>query len=272
MNKSIYDFNNYKHYLVQVLGARGERRGNRVKLAQHLNCQTAYISQVLNGHAQFSLEQAFEINSFLGHDRQEGEFFLLQVQWQRAGTVALKKHFQKQMEEILKNRALIKNRVESNQEVSSEHRAQYYSSWLYAALHVAISVPGLQTKAHLSEYFGLSLDVVAEAMEFLARIGLVQVRGNQYQVGSSHIHLGHDSHQIMKHHLNWRLQALTSLERRNAKDLHYSVVFSLSQKDAAAIRERFLSVIQENLKQVAPSPEETVFATTLDFFEIKRPG
>lgn len=265
MTKSVFDFSDYKRYLTHMLQGRGQR----AQLAKHVACQTAYLSQVLNDEAHFSLEQAFATNEFLGHDRQEGEYFLLLVQRQRAGSPGLRAHFETQRQSILQRRSQIKNRVDSNDRVSAEHQSQYYSSWIYAAIHVAISIPELQNKAALAEYFALPQHLIIEALEFLTDAGLAEAEGDQLKVGKSHIHLADDSHHIQKHHTNWRLQGMTSLDRKLPTDLHYSVVLSLSKADAATIRERFMKLIQENLKLVQPSKEEVLYSTVLDFFTVK---
>lgn len=247
-----------------------KRSGQRAKLALHLNCQTAHISQVLNGHSHFSAEQAFKVNSFLGHDREEAHFFQLLVQKNRAGSNELEEYYQQQLNEILQRRSILKNRVSVNREIPQEHQTRYYSSWHYLAIHIALSVPELQTKEALSQYFHLPLQIVADTLEFLLATGLGEFRDGNYKIGPSHIHLGYDADNINKHHTNWRIQAMDSLNRANAKDLHYSVVFSLSRADRERLKERIIETIDANLKDVGPSKEEELFATCIDFFEVKK--
>ena len=268
--KNLFEYRDYKSYLSAALGGRGHRNGGRSKLSQHLDCQTAHVSQVLNGHTHFSTEQAFKVNSFLGHDREESHFFLLLVQLSRAGTPDLRQYYDQQIHEILERRTLIKNRVSATTTVPAGDQARYYSSWLYAAVHMGLSVPELQTKESLAKYFNLPLAVVAETLEFLMSVGLAESRGGRFVIGPSHVHLGNDADNINKHHTNWRVQALESLDRKDPNDLHYSVVFSLSRADSAKIKDRIIELIKSNLKEVAPSKEEVLFCTGIDFFEIKK--
>lgn len=268
--KTVFEFKEYKRYLATVLGAGKRRSGLRAKLAEHLSCQTAHVSQVLNGHTHFSPEQAFKINSFLGHDREEAHFFVLLLSKDRAGTGELKEYYQIQLNEILARRTLIKNRVRATHEVPQEHQTRYYSAWHYLAIHIALSIPELQTKEALAQHFHLPLTKVAEILEFLVITGLSEARDGRYFIGPSHVHLAHDSDNINKHHLNWRLQAMNSLDRLSPIDLHYSVVFSLSRTDVEKLKERMLEMIKANLKDVAPSKEEVLFCTCLDFFEVRK--
>ena len=60
-----------------------------------------------------------------------------------------------------------------------------------------------------------------------------------------------------------------SLEHKRAEDLHYSGVFTLSHRDAQTIKDLFIETINQTLKTVAPSEEETCQALTLDFFNLE---
>lgn len=267
--KTLFEFTNYKAYLAAILGSGKRRSGQRSKLAQFLSCQSAHVSQVINGHTHFSSEQAFRISAFLGHDREESHFFFLLVNKGRAGTKDLQQYYQDQLDEILSKRSLIKNRVKATREMSHEHQARYYSSWHYIAIHMALSVPELQTKEKLAHYFNLPLRVITEVLEFLLSTGLVEVRNNHYMIGSTHIHIGSDTTNINKHHMNWRVRAMDSLARGNTGDLHYSVVFSLSKSDAEKLKERLIATIRSNLEDVGPSKEELLYCTAIDFFELE---
>ena len=60
----IYKYNDYKSYVKMALTEKGH--GSRIKFAQALNCQSAYITQVLNKDAHLSMEQAWELSQRLG--------------------------------------------------------------------------------------------------------------------------------------------------------------------------------------------------------------
>lgn len=218
--KSVYDFLEYKSYLNSKAGIKGARTGVRSGIAVAANCNTTYVSQVLNGDREFNLEQAEKIGHFLGHTSEENHFFLLLVQMNRAGTKTLKEYFQKQIQNILSERMLIRKRLGVSESLSKEQQSIYYSAWYFAAIHVAITIPELQTKEILADYFDLSIAKVSMILDFLSKNGLIKEEKGRYKMGQNHIHLGSDSENIMKHHSNWRLQVMNSLERDNKKDLH----------------------------------------------------
>ena len=156
MNKDIFDYRDYKVYLqAWIARAPGKGWGLQTQMAIKMGCQTGYVSQVLNGNANFSLEHAETLNQYIGHNEEEGRFFILLVEWARAGTVDLRKRFQNEIERILQQRLVLKDRVDIKKSLEPVDQATYYSAWYYAAIHVAVSVPELRTRESLMQYFGL---------------------------------------------------------------------------------------------------------------------
>lgn len=265
---NLYDFLDYKKYLKFRLGREKQRTGAKSKAAQFIGCQTAYLSQVLNGHAQLSLEQAQKMSEFLSHAPEETHFLLLLVQFQRAGTKELEVYFKNQLDEILDQRQKIKSRVDVNREMSELQKNKYYSSWVYAAVHIALSIPELQNPQKISQYLEIELNRTYEILNFLKESGLAIQEEGIYKIGPSHVHLGNDEDNILKHHSNWRLKALQGLDRGRSQIVNYAVTYSVAKSDVQKIKNKLLDVIQENMKIVAPSKEEVLMCNIIDFFEL----
>src|ERR1700733_19454 len=111
MQNSVFDYKEYKRYLRDFIRSQPSGgHGLRSKIAEALSCHITYVSQVLNKGAHFSLEQADELSRFLGHTKDEGNYFLLLVQVERAGTTSLKNKFKDQIEVIREKRLVLKDR------------------------------------------------------------------------------------------------------------------------------------------------------------------
>lgn len=268
--KQLFDFVDYKSYLSAKLGAKSARRGLKSALAKALFCQPAYISQVLNDHAHFSLEQAYDLNEFLGHTKEESHFFILLLQRDRAGKKNLKSYYSEQIQEVLNRRMSLTKRLGTQNTLSEEDKNTYYSSWHYLAIHIALSVPYLQTKEALVQYFQLPLKKVLTILEFLVSVGLAQQVGDKFTTDNSLIRIGSESSHIQKHHSNWRNQAVDSLDREDLYDLHYSAVFSLSQSDIRKLKDKMLENIKEYVSVIRESKEEEVYSLCLDFFSLSK--
>jgi uncharacterized protein (TIGR02147 family) len=269
--KDIFDVNSYKTYLRDAFGGTKRRTGQRSRAALAIGCQTGYLSQVLNDKAQLSIEQALEMSRFLGHSADETEMFLLLVQHERAGTKSLREHLEVQKRALIDRRLIIKNRLKIAETLSPADQTTYYSVWYYSCIHVMLSIASLRTKEAIAQYLNLPLPTVATVLEFLTSRGLARIDDHGlFQIGPRHIHLGYDSDNIRKHHTNWRIRAIDSLDQLANDDLHYSVVVSLSRNDVRRLKDRLIETIQENLKTVQASGEEALYCQTIDLFEIQR--
>ena len=267
--KNIFSFNDYKTYLSSV-EQQGEIKGFRSRLAEATDCQNAFVSQVLNGDVNFSLEQGLKIAAFLGLRTDEHQYFLWMIEYRRAGTADLKKYFQQLMAALREKNLEIKDRVAIPQVLSAEAQATYYSSWIYSAIHVLAMIPSFNTSAKIASALGLSTAAAETAVDFLVNNGLLNRTAGHLSSGKIQIHLGRDSANINKHHGNWRIEALKSLDHSQKGDLHYSGVSSLSRADVEKIREMFVDLIENYVRVVEKSPEETLYAFNLDFFQMLR--
>lgn len=263
----IYNYKDYRIYLVSRLGQRGTRTGLRKRLAEHLGVHTTLVSQVLLGKAEFSLEQAEGCNIFFEHDENESEYFLLLVIKDRAGTVQLKNRFKKKIELLRADQLNISKRISDSIEVTPLDQSKFYSSYLCSAIHVLVSIPEFQNFSSLAKKLNMEKQELREIVFFLEKIGAVVKNGDQLNYGPQHINLDKNSHLIQQHHTNWRIQAISSLAKSKKEDLHYSSILSLSKKDAYRIKDSILMNFEENVKIITSSKEEVAFVYNFDFYE-----
>ncbi|MGZ3695835.1 MAG: TIGR02147 family protein [Bdellovibrionota bacterium] len=266
--KSIFEFKSYKKYLIERVGDRRQRSGIKGEMAKALRVQPTYVSQFVYGTANLSLEHAEVLNGFLGHSREEGEFFFLLVQLERAGTPALRRYFSEKIEESLKRRLVLTERLGTSNELSEVDQSRYYSTWRFLAVHIAVTIPALQTRESIAGFLKLPLAVVSETVEFLVKCGMVLENGGRLTTGTTFIRLGNQSHNILKHHSNWRTQAVESLDREKITELHYSAVMSVSKEDVLRLKNSMLDFIKENAEIIRASKEEELYCYTMDFFSL----
>ncbi|WPU63994.1 TIGR02147 family protein [Peredibacter starrii] len=268
MKKTLFDYLDYKLYLNERIdNSPSKGRGIKLKIAEYLNCQSAFVSQVLNGIPHFSLEQGVKLNSFLGHTKEESRFFLLLLQLERAGTNELRDYFMEEIKDILSKRSEIKNRIDIKKSLKPVDQQIYYSSWYYGAIHMLLSIKEFQTAEKIIERLHLSREKVTEILNFLQDTGLAVKKGEHYEIGVTRIHLNKDSPQIQRHHTNWRLRAIDSIDLNLNQDLHYSSLVSMSRKDVPVVREILLKAIEDCRKVIKESKEEEIQAICIDFFK-----
>lgn len=265
-NPVLFEFLDYKDYLSKM--AISYPRGFKKRLSVLAGCQTAYVSHVLNGKAHFSWEQAEAISTGIGHSDDEKEYFLMLLTYCTSGTLTLKKFIKARLDRIKESRLSIKERVKVKESLSREDQAKYYSAWYYAAIHVMLTISSFQTKEAIATYLKINPKLVKEVLDFLISVRLASKSGNKYITGSAKIHLEKDSPLISKHHTNWRMAAIRSFENDNVDNLHFSSVFTLTEKDAEQIRNILLKAIENGVEVIKQAEEEITMAMTVDFFKI----
>jgi uncharacterized protein (TIGR02147 family) len=133
MIKKVFEFDDYKRFLGHLEKEKSHfSRGFRSRLAEAVGCNNAFISQVLNTHANFSLEQSLKVCTYFNFSPDEVRYFLLLVEFARSGTKPLREHFLNLLNELKEKNLNIKDRVKQQTALTPEAQSTYYSHWYYA--------------------------------------------------------------------------------------------------------------------------------------------
>lgn len=268
--KNVFKFKSYKDYLLRTEQEKSVlSRGFRSQIAKAVGCNNAFVSQVLNKGAHFSLEQGLRLSRFLKFQADEEKYFLLLIEFERAGTKDLQVYFLDQLNLLRETYLNIKNRVESPTVLSAESQATYYSEWYYAAVHTIVTIPKFRNIAAISTALGLSSHLVRKILSFLVSMDLVSEVNNEFKPGSAYLHLDKSSPNISKHHTNWRIAAVTSLARDFPRDIHYSTVSTMSLDDVEKLRSEMVQFVEDYVNSVKKSKkEEEIYCFNMDFFTL----
>lgn len=265
---SVFDCKTHFDYLDFKLNPRQSKRGIKTQFSEFLRVQPAFISQVLARKFSLSIEHADLANHFFDHISEESTFFILLVSRDRAGSQSLKKHYNEQINSILKKRLLITERLGKKTEVSDQAKGIYYSSWMYSGIHVGATIEGINSKQDLAKALNLPAQTVGQVLDFLVENNLLEKKEEKYLWTDSWIRLDKTSPHIIKHHNNWRNKAIQNLEIQTDEDLHYSGLFSMDQKTANKIKDQLIESIKTNLKLIEDSPERELYVLNADFFNL----
>ncbi|MBV6514014.1 MAG: hypothetical protein FMNOHCHN_03600 [Ignavibacteriaceae bacterium] len=266
---SLFEYKDYKRYISDWIEHSPQKgRGLRKQLAEAIQCQTAFVTHVLSGNYHFSLEQAEACGRWMGLSQEEIEFLLLLVMHQRAGTKSLEKLLGQQIAAKKEELNTLKNRLKISEAMSQEDQIVYYSSWHFAAIHMALLIPELQTLEGLQNYFQLSPTRLRHILDFLVNKGLIKQEKGVFKSVIPVLHLGSNSPLLNQHHTNWRLKAIESIIGKSSSDLHYSGVISLSQDDFDWVRERLSQLLEEVVARLKDSKDEKLACLSFDWFQI----
>ena len=267
MKNTIYDFDNYKSYVIEKINnSPSKGRGIKLKISEYLSCQTAFVSQVINGQPNFSLEQAVKLNKFFDHTKDESRFFILLIQAGRAGSSELTEFFKNEMREIVEKRSDLKSRLEMKNTLKKVDQQVYYSSYLYQCIHMLVAIPEFQSIIAISRHLNLPREKIIEVVTFLEETGLIQKKGAHYEICVTRNHLSKDSPQIQRLHTNWRVQAIRSIDINDPSDLHYSTLVSMSSADVPRVKEILIKAIEQCRTVIRDSKEEKIQSICIDFF------
>lgn len=271
MVKEIFSFTCYREFIkCKIYMGERARRGELSALAKIIPCQNSYLSRVMSGESDLSLEQADNVGNYFGLSSDENTYFLTLVQYARAGSQSLRTHFKRLITEAQEERLNLQKRVGVRQTLSKVDQVTYYSLWYYAAVHVMTGIPHLQTKSSIARELNLPLNRVSEILEFLVSTGLVIKESEErYMTGQGQIHLKKNSQMILRHHANWRSQAVRSMENDLEGGIHYSVLLNASKKDTEILRGMIAKFIEDFMKVVHPSQDEEMNCLIIDFFNPK---
>jgi uncharacterized protein (TIGR02147 family) len=268
---NLFKYIKYKDFLTDWIDASPNKgRGVRKKFADAAGCQLPYVSHVLNGDYHFNSEQIDGIAHLLKLRQVEHEYLLLLVQYERAGTVTLKKFYKKLIEDMALKNSTIKGKLKSKNSLSNLDRNIYYSEWTYSAIHMLATIPKFRTFNQIVEQLQLPLAKVEFYVEKLISMGLMKFTNGEFHSLQVDLHLDNDSVNIRQHHTNWRLKALNSLDNIQEHHLHYSLAFTIKKEDFIKVREIISSAIKESADIIRPSEEEELAVLNIDLFDLTK--
>ncbi|MBL7542637.1 MAG: TIGR02147 family protein [Bdellovibrionaceae bacterium] len=263
--KTVFDFKNYQSFLLQYFQLK---RGNQSRLSERLECQSSFLTQVIDQKVHLSLDQALKIPDFLGLNKNEKMAFLYLVQKEKASDLSSKKFFDENIEKLRNQNNRIKERIGETDELTEEAKYQYYSSWLYGAIHILCAFSWIRTIDDIVAALDVDLSTVSECVQFLNENQLITVKNGQLSIGKRQIHLSDDSKHIFSHHTSWRIRTIEKLSMQKKQKLNYSSLIGISKKDVDTIKEILLKSISDINQVMLTSGEEHAYIINIDLMDL----
>ena len=268
MKKSIYEFQDYKLFLNHWVSHQPKKgHGEYRRIAEHLQVSTTMISQVFKGTKHLSLEMGAELCDYLNLSEEEGEFLLLILDFQKAGSYKLQQRLKKQIIKRQERAQKLETRLKKDMDLSEEDKAVFYSSWIYSGIRLLSDIAENNNSLDISKRLSLDKNLVEKVIDFLVEHKLCLRQGGKLKMGPTSTHLGTSSLLLSKHHQNWRLQGFNKMILNDDSNLFFSGPMVLSQDVADEIRRQLPEFIQQTLAKVHPSKSEVVRCLNIDWYE-----
>jgi uncharacterized protein (TIGR02147 family) len=265
---SVYDFKDYKEFFNKWVSSQPKNgHGEYRRVSIKLGISTTMVSQIFKGDKQLSLELSLELADYIGLNEEETDFFILLVEFAKAGSHKLQNKFLGQIKKRQEKVKKIENRIKKEFELSEEAKAIFYSSWIYSGVRLLTAVKGYQDASSIAKKLGLPRPVIQRVVDFLIQNRLVEVKKDLLVASDLSTHIGSSNMLVLKHHQNWRLQGFQKMNFNEESDLFYTGPTALSKEASQEIRNMILKFIESFRKTAGPSDSEETHCLNIDWFE-----
>lgn len=266
-NINIFEYLDYKKWLKDLLKISGH--GSITKLADHLSCQRSYVSQVLNSHIQLTPDQAFALGNYSLHTDLEKEYLGLLIEFARAGTHEYRQSLKEKIIKFQDDQKDISRIVPRKNELSDLIAEEYFSSWIWSALHIATSLNKNLSSQKLAEQLKIEESYVLYVLNKLVEYDLVSFKNGNYVYKSGDLHLKSNSPLLTHFHSTWRQKSIYEFQQQKTKKgVNYTVVQTIAKDDSQKFQQELRELIQKFESTAGPSVAEVLVSFNLDFNEL----
>ena len=261
-------FDDYKQLLRAKIKTMPRRGHGQVDLmAKALGVHQSFVSQVLNTDRNLSDEQAFLICRHFRFTDIESEYFVALVQLGRCTNSGLRELLKKNLLRI-RNQTSISEALDRNiTALAEEDKQVFYSNWCYMAVWLLTAVPQMNTVESISRQLHQPQSRIKEIINFLTRVGLCEEKNGKLSIKIKRTLVTSGSPMLSRHHMNWRLRAMDTLQSSSIGSVFYTHPMAISEKDAMLIKEILIKTIANIEPLVEPSPAEKIYCLNIDWFE-----
>lgn len=240
-------------------------------LSEAAGCQKSYFSSCLKDKCHLTLDHVYGISEYLQLNEAEENYFFLLLEKDKCSTLKLRKKLEVRLRDMAREAHRIKNQVGDSLIVKEDQASAigiYYSNWIFMAIHSLTSVDRYQTVDRIAERMNMAKPLVQMYLNQLEKLELIKKDGQRYKWNTFNLILDDDSVWIGTHHSNWRVNALTNIQKKDPSAYRYSVVQSMSESDFELLKKKIAQFIKEFNKVSDPSEPEESYNFNIDFYKV----
>ncbi len=267
---TVFDFKSYKEFINKWREKQPNKgHGQFVKFAEALGISTVLVTQIFNGAKNLSLEHAILLADFLGLTQLEKDYFLLLVNYERAGSHKLQEYFHAEILKTQKKRKeSLENVVAKDVVISEADKAVFYSNWMYSAIRLQTSIDGYQTVDSLADQFKISKEEIVKMLDVLLRMNLVIQTENGYRMGPARTHLEADSPFVKQRQISWRVKAFSKMDQVSKTQMFYTAPMSISEEMYDELKKGITNLIADLNSKITKTKPQKLACLNIDLFEV----
>lgn len=265
---SVYLYSDYIDFLNSLVKANKDQRGFQSQLCQKLMCQPATLSRALNQVLDLTRDQVANLSQILHLGETEEEYLLALYDFKVSSSPYWRQRSQEKIKKLKLNAMQVSAQLKDVSEPLGEAIAfEYYSSWIYSAVHILLMIPEYRSFEKLKNRLKLDADELLEILGKLCDWGLVSKTKMGYEATEKSLHLDKKHPVSHQDHINWRLKSIEDIQKKKESSIHYSAVFSISKKDYETLRKTIVDDIKKHRKIIMSSDSEELCVCSIDFYQ-----
>lgn len=261
----------YLNYLKIIEELAQFRRISYKHLAQSTSIHTSYFSRVMMDKAHFSAEQMYLIGKVFEFNTDEMEYFTLLGELARSSTPTYKNFLKKKIDVIREKKLKLTENLSQVQviEKSQINYQSYYQEALTAKIHMLLCSSKYRESVHLiAKKLSISDSKLNSELEKLKNLSIIKIEKNKILMLKESIHL--DEHDPLSplNHVNWRLETIHKLTKKDykASDYHLTVNFTANEETKLAIKQVFKDFVLQIQKMVMKAPADESYSMSFDLY------
>jgi transcriptional regulator with XRE-family HTH domain len=242
---------------------------NFAKVAEAIRVQRPYLSKVMNGSADLSEDQLHLVCEYFEISGDEKNYLELLLQYSKSGLKERKDFLKKQIQQLQSIKLDIKNNIEA-EKISPTNVlfTEYFLNPQMQIAHVALNVKRFQNLEVLASVLNLTKKSLAEILNKLELLKLIEFKNNRFIVINQSLHLPKDSNLIHPHQTLLRVKSIEHQQNKSHDSGNYafSVTFSCDEEGRKKIQEDFIKYLKSVQKTVQAAGTEEVYQINFDLF------
>jgi plasmid maintenance system antidote protein VapI len=266
-----YTFLDYRTLILYLVEKKQDTgiKSNLSTLADAIRVQRPYVSKVMNGQADFNIDQLYLIIKYFELDPEMGEYLELLLEHSRT---QLKDKKDLLYEKILKVRNIHLDilKVLKLEELKQEdiNYNQYYLDPVIQVTHMALKIKKYHNTEKLAKSLHLPVERIDEAIQKLVQMRLVEIKNSKITVTKNNIFLTKNDDIFNAHQALVRLQSIQQKQIRSSSPQNYffSVTYTGDEELQRKLKEKFSLFIKEVSELQQESTNEEVYQINFDLF------
>jgi uncharacterized protein (TIGR02147 family) len=240
-------------------------------MANHCRIQKTYLSRVLSrDDTHLTSDQLYLALEFLGFSPIETQYIECLYDFRRSQIPKRREALQRELSQLREKHLKTETHLSvTGPEVTQEQWHNYYLNPDVQLIHMFLTIPRFARLPELiQEHLGLSSAAFRKAIETLLRLQVIDVKKDGYEVRKNKLHLPVDSPLSLPYKQLLRMRAAEKIRSLNSQSSYnFSVIFTATPKERAAIQEEFLKFLKKAEKLVEAATPEEVYQMNFDLFE-----